>query len=88
VSTWKMIERTHTRNTIVHKKSNHHPSVAAWGWCLSGDGENHAPEAYDQVHGFKPQILWLHIGLVGCVFVAKVQQNDNGEEAVPNEDRE
>ena len=33
---------------------------------------------YFRVHGYKAQIVWLPIGLIGCVFVCEVHQNDNG----------
>ena len=33
---------------------------------------------YQRAHGFKAHILWLPIGLIGCVFVTEVRQNDNG----------
>ena len=33
---------------------------------------------YFRVHGYKAQIVWLPLGLICCVFVCKVHQNDNG----------
>ena len=33
---------------------------------------------YFCVHGYKAQIVWLPIGLICCVFVCEVRQNDNG----------
>ena len=33
---------------------------------------------YFCVHGYKAQIVWLPIGLIGCVFVCEVHQNNNG----------
>ena len=33
---------------------------------------------YFRLHGLKAQIVWLPIGIIGCVFITELRQNDNG----------
>jgi hypothetical protein len=33
---------------------------------------------YQRTHGFKAQVVTLPIGIIGCVFITEVRQNDNG----------
>ena len=33
---------------------------------------------YFRAHGLKAQVVWLPIGIIGCIFITEIRQNDNG----------
>ena len=45
---------------------------------VSLDLQRSAYSGYLRDHGLKSQLVWLPIGIIGCVFVCEMRQNDNG----------